>query len=1024
MFLIISVVSLVILGFILNSNKAFLYSKDTHYSLTQEMIKLYNLKNDPDLTKDQIELILKGSMDEDTLPRQAFHLYDPIYNRAPFNLYTAKTWATDYGVQRPGVLKIAAVEEMFKGTFIHHGDYSWQASLNYYANNNNDEAFYGLGHILHLVEDMTVPAHSRNDHHITGDPYESWIHDNLKQEDYDFADDLYRGNRSARYLYNIGDILSALARYSNGYFFSKDTIESKDYEFPEIVREKAEDFGPIRQRTYLWGEDENGKLFRLAFKSHYKSNWLEISSGQKESVYLIEENDPNIHKGYWQRLAPKAVLYGARAIEIFLADARWEKERLALREPELSWLQKAEIFLGLRKEKKQEKTESSYSETSPMRFPVSDSIDQEIEQPLIIEKPKLEEKKEESEQKIEEIIEKIIPKQDTQDEPVIVEEIVVQEQNNDFEVIKAEKTGESGGSNVEPVSENNNSQQSTSYLIINEVQIRNNEFIELYNPTSSDINLASYSFAYYSESKDWNDPHRNQQFPSNASISSGGYYLIGLSGYVESSGNPDADWQPYSTNQLSNSNGSIAIFPFDPSLKTIEEARNGVIDVVAWASVNNVKEGTEFQDTIGIDKSIQRKSFQDTDNNNSDFEYKKIPTPINSNLEEKIPGTDIPDNLVISSDTTWTIAGSPYWITANSNQWPIVESGATLTIEPGVVIMPRGGHYTFLEIKGELDAQGTSLEKIVFTSIKDSDYGGAGGAAQGDWMDMIISGTAVFENVIFRYGGDRVGLNKLYSEMVKVDSGTITMKDVLMEKSESRALNLINSNSVIEDSEIKDSKIGILIQGGSPTIDNCIIKDNSEYGLEINNSASPQIKNNSFENNGTSYSQGAIHIYTAYPELSNNQVSGNNINGVVVHENHIIGQNTTWNNDLVYVLFSSKGDYPTVASGSILTLEPNTVIKGHGGIHSILLVQGELIAQAASSSEIVFTSFKDDSFGGDTNNDSSATSPNDNDWKNIKFDVNSTGILDHVFIYYADDTNPVVIDASAVVQELDVDYDP
>ncbi|MBU3922717.1 hypothetical protein KJ684_00570, partial [Patescibacteria group bacterium] len=438
-FLIISVVSLVILGFILNSNKAFLYSKDTHYSLTQEMIKLYNLKNNPDLTKDQIELILKGSMDEDTLPRQAFHLYDPIYNRAPFNLYTAKTWATNYGVQRPGVLKIAAVEKMFKGTFIHHGDYSWQASLNYYANNNNDEAFYGLGHILHLVEDMTVPAHSRNDHHITGDPYESWIHDNLKQEDYDFADDLYRGNRSARYLYNIGDILSALARYSNGYFFSKDTIESKDYEFPEIVKEKEEDYGPVSFRNYVWGEDERGNLFRLAAISGYKTAWYEMSPYMdKKDVYFIPKNDYNIHKDYWQRLAPKAVLYGSRAIEIFLSDARWEKERLALREPELSWLQKAEIFLGLRKEKKQEKTEPSYPEISPMRFPVADSIDQEIEQPLIIEKPKLEEKKEESEQKpekiIEEKIEEIIPKQDTQDEPVIIEEIVVQEQNNDFEI--------------------------------------------------------------------------------------------------------------------------------------------------------------------------------------------------------------------------------------------------------------------------------------------------------------------------------------------------------------------------------------------------------------------------------------------------------------------------------------------------------------------------------------------------------------------------------------------------------------
>jgi len=138
-------------SFVFYTNKAFLYSPTpTHYNLTQEMIKLYNLTHNPDITIHQAELILKGSVDEDTLPRPAFHLYDPVYNRAPFGVYIAKKWAMSSNAQTPFYLKIAALKKIFTGTFLYHGDYSWPASVKYFIEDDLNEAYYGLGHILHL----------------------------------------------------------------------------------------------------------------------------------------------------------------------------------------------------------------------------------------------------------------------------------------------------------------------------------------------------------------------------------------------------------------------------------------------------------------------------------------------------------------------------------------------------------------------------------------------------------------------------------------------------------------------------------------------------------------------------------------------------------------------------------------------------------------------------------------------------------------------------------------------------------
>lgn len=66
---------------------------------------------------------------------------------------------------------------------------------------------------------------------------------------------------------------------------------------------------------------------------------------------------------------------------------------------------------------------------------------------------------------------------------------------------------------------------------------------------------------------------------------------------------------------------------------------------------------------------------------------------------------------VIRSDTTWTHAGSPYTLTKDV----IVDYGATLNIEPGVVIY---GNSHALQVWGQLNASGTSAAKISFEGVK------------------------------------------------------------------------------------------------------------------------------------------------------------------------------------------------------------------------------------------------------------------------------------------------------------------
>jgi len=75
-------------------------------------------------------------------------------------------------------------------------------------------------------------------------------------------------------------------------------------------------------------------------------------------------------------------------------------------------------------------------------------------------------------------------------------------------------------------------------------------------------------------------------------------------------------------------------------------------------------------------------------------------------------------------------------------------------------------------------------------------------------------------------------------------------------------------------------------------------------------------------------------------------------------------------------------NYLEVSEGATLVIEPGVVVKFN---QSYIDVYGKIVASGTAQEKIYFTSFLDDSIGGDTNGDSGATAPSSGDWIGINF---------------------------------------
>ncbi|MEK9186639.1 MAG: right-handed parallel beta-helix repeat-containing protein, partial [Patescibacteria group bacterium] len=129
----------------------------------------------------------------------------------------------------------------------------------------------------------------------------------------------------------------------------------------------------------------------------------------------------------------------------------------------------------------------------------------------------------------------------------------------------------------------------------------------------------------------------------------------------------------------------------------------------------------------------------------------------------------------ITTDTTWTKAGSPYIIN-NDDPFIFVNPGVTLTIEPGAIV--KFTDYSYIDVRGTLRAIGLIGDKIYFTSLKNDALGGDDNGGS----DMILPSAhdrwgVYFENNLtdnliafaeFSYSGDSVF----------VSQSSLTLRDV------------------------------------------------------------------------------------------------------------------------------------------------------------------------------------------------------------------------------------------------------
>jgi len=304
-----------------------------------------------------------------------------------------------------------------------------------------------------------------------------------------------------------------------------------------------------------------------------------------------------------------------------------------------------------------------------------------------------------------------------------------------------------------------------------------------------------------------------------------------------------------------------------------------------------------------------------------------------------------------------TLTGSRFWDDPDIVYRPIgtitVAAGATLTIAPGQIVKVPTFTSIDLIVNGTLIADGTAAQRIVFTSDRDDTAGGdtnndANGNLpnNGNWRAISFgSGSTgnVMDHVEVRYGGA--------------------------------------------------SGAAVFLNTAELTLTNSILRHSSNHGLRIAGS-NPVLTTNSFLSN----TGAAISMDLASdPDIDGVTLASNGANALILDAGAIT-TSRAWNDpDIPYRL---TGDV-TVNAGVTLTIAPGQVVKGRTFTGDDLIINGTLLADGTAAAPIIFTSDRDDTAGGDTNNDGNGNLPNNGNWNGIIFNAGSTGnVLDHAEVRY------------------------
>lgn len=281
------------------------------------------------------------SADEPELTMGLVHFYDPT------NIY--EPWLTDpkflmdnkyleYIAQaRDPYLIIpdrSAVHWAFDqdlGSGYYVQDYSWNDGLRYYEaalasdsrlNPNYGQAWRSVGETMHLLSDMTVPAHVRNDGHPPwdGEPYEESVRAWEVKEYYNaWRNSLPNGGQPLNLNYDQGtlrDLMIRIATVTNRNFYSADTtpihyttIKGDEYIYDFYPLPSLDGLTPDAKGYYY---SEGGRVLAREDSTLFQPL---LTLGVLTSVYRLDEKVLNDQR---RVLIPTAIRASAEVLDRFL----------------------------------------------------------------------------------------------------------------------------------------------------------------------------------------------------------------------------------------------------------------------------------------------------------------------------------------------------------------------------------------------------------------------------------------------------------------------------------------------------------------------------------------------------------------------------------------------------------------------------------------------------------------------------------------------------------------------------------
>lgn len=312
---------------------------------------------------------------------------------------------------------------------------------------------------------------------------------------------------------------------------------------------------------------------------------------------------------------------------------------------------------------------------------------------------------------------------------------------------------------------------------------------------------------------------------------------------------------------------------------------------------------------------------------------------------------------------------------------PYVVSNTTINLrnakfifDAGVVVKFSGtsSHFSVWE-SGYVDINGTLAEPVIFTSVKDDNYGGdtnnngsANSPAVGDW--------------------NSIGLH----------AGGVNTVDYLVLKYSTSGIfsNQINTSLNINDSVFESNNYALgAVTSSTLTTARNTFKKTTYAPLTID-----------FENPSLTLGTGAnADILGTGADLNGFNAIG--VGGIDNTSDGCSGGPCT----ISQRTFAGISNIPYVITNNTMTLrtqqfifDPGVIIK-FSGTSSLFSVHtgGRLDVNGTLTDPVIFTSVKDDTYGGDTNNNGSANSPAKNDWNTIGLYTSGVNTIDFAKIMYA-----------------------